>query len=75
MLMFGVSDPSQGDVELELHFDDAGLAFLTDLLKQAKASGHEHIFEGSHLDNGLTIERDNDAPIRLVTLYYEGLKA
>jgi hypothetical protein len=33
MLMFTVSDPSRGDVELEVHFDDEGLAFLTSILR------------------------------------------
>jgi hypothetical protein len=58
MLMFTVSDPAGGDVELEVHFDEKGLALLTDILRQARLTGHEHVFEESHFLDGLDIEED-----------------
>jgi hypothetical protein len=69
--MFTVSDPADGDVELEVHFDEKGLAFLTDILCQAQSTGHEHVFEGSHFPDGLTIEEDEQSPIKMVTFYFE----
>ena len=70
MLMFNVSDPESGDVELEVNFDDEGMNLLARILREAKTSGHTHIWEDSDY-GGLTIDADAASPIKMVTFRYD----
>jgi hypothetical protein len=72
MLKFVQSNQPNADNELEIAFDEAGAALLISTVEKVlKSMDHEHVSENPLGRYGLTIARDTDSPIKLVSFRFD----